>query len=89
MTSARLTSRLADVERQLKHTTEAHARIKKAMDIFNQLVKAEDRNLDYRLYQARTMNSEGVIYDDERRNDLALPIFEENLKSRTAKRRAF
>ena len=63
--------RMADVERQLKHFNEAHAQNKKAMEIFNQLVKVEPDRLDHQIYQGWARNLEGVIYDDERRNDLA------------------
>ncbi len=72
----------ADTERQLGHATEAMARVNKAMDIFNQLVKAEPDNLDYRFDQAWTTNLEGCIHDDARRNDLALPLFEETVQQR-------
>ncbi len=72
--------KVADVERHLKHTNVALARAKQALEIFNQLVKAKPDDLEYRLYQAWAMNLEGALYDDERRNDLALPIYEQAVK---------
>ena len=54
----------ADTERQLGHATEAMARVNKAMEIFDQLVKTERDNLDYRFDKAWPTNLEGCIHDD-------------------------
>jgi serine/threonine-protein kinase len=74
--------RIADSEHRLGHAPEAMANINKAMDLFDQLVKDEPDNLEYRFNQAFSTNLKACIHDDARRNDLALPLFEETVLQR-------
>ena len=78
----RVYMRTADAERQLRHATEALARLKKAEEILDQLVKTAPDNLDYRFDQAWATNLEGVIHDDARRNDMARPLFEKTVQQK-------
>ena len=67
-------------EYRLGHHADALLSVKHDLDIFNRLSKAEPNNLDYDIEKASALNLKGVIYDDERQNDLARQAFTEAVK---------
>jgi serine/threonine-protein kinase len=75
-------SAMALAQHRAGRDSEAFSLLDESVDIFQRLVKAEPDNLDHRVEMGRIWNIKGYIYDEQRRNELAIEPLQRSLTER-------